>query len=152
VSDRHRALEQDLSSRGLTTIDVLGDGNCFYRAACYGLYGCDTWHADLRRRNAEYVMQAGSLLEGLVSAANNTELFSKYVEAMLTDGESVGEEAVVALTNVCKREVHIFTAHVGPIVYKPANDDVSGEPVSLAFFEPGHYRAVVPVNVTSHLN
>jgi hypothetical protein len=61
-------------------------------------------------------MQVGSLLKGLVSAANNTELFSKYVEAMLTDGESVGEEAVVALTNVCKREVNICTARVGPIV------------------------------------
>lgn len=135
VSDHHRALKQYFKSRGLTTINVLGDGNCFYRAACYGLHGCGTWHADLHRRNAEYVMQAGSLLEGLVSAANNTELFSKYyVEAMLTDGESIGEEAVVALFNVCKREVHIYTAHVGPIVYKPINADVSGEPVSLAFF------------------
>jgi hypothetical protein len=135
------------------TVDVNGDGNCFYRAACYGLHGSDAFHAELRQELADYVVQQGSVLGGLVSAANNSLMFSKYVQALLTNGECVGEEAVVALANMCVREVRIYSAHVDPLVYMPVSGSVTGPPVSLAFFEPGHYRAVVPVvNNVSNLN
>jgi hypothetical protein len=66
-----------------------------------------------------------------------------YVQSLKTDKEPVGEEAIIALSNMCQREVHVYTAHVEPLVYKPVSGIVKGEPVLLAFFEPGHYRAVL---------
>jgi hypothetical protein len=144
VFSRHQALLQYLTNR-----NVIGDGNCFYRAACYSLHGSDACHTELRQELADYVLKQGSVLGGLVSATDNSVMFSKYVQALLTDGECVGEEAVVALANMCVREVHIYSAHVDTLVYLPASGSVTGPPVSLAFFEPGHYHAVVPVPPSS---
>jgi hypothetical protein len=128
----------------MSTIDVQGDGNCFYRAVCHILHGNDNLHAELRQELADYVIKSGSLLGGLVSSSCNRELFAEYLQALRTDGESVGEEAIIALANMCQREVHIYTAYIDPLVYRPACGVVIGDPVSLAFYEPGHYRAVVP--------
>jgi hypothetical protein len=59
----------------------------------------------------------------------------------------------VALANMRVREIRIYSAHVNPLVYMPASGSVTGQPVSLAFFEPGHYRAVLPaVNNVNNLN
>lgn len=141
-----------MTSLRLTTVDVRGDGNCFYRAACHVLHGSDDFHAELRQELADYVIKSGSLLGGLVSSSRNRTTFGMYVQALKTDGESVGEEAIIALTNMCQREVRIYTAYIDPLVYRPACGDVIGEPVSLAFYEPGHYRAVVPIANDSQLN
>lgn len=149
VWERQQVLEQYLLSLKLTTVDVRGDGNCFYRAACYGLYGSESRHAELRQLVADYVLQSGSILNGLVTVSGNSDVFAKHIDALISDGQSVGEEAVMALANVCRREVHIYTAHVEPLVYKPSNGAISGAPVCLAFFEPGHYRAVTRMPASS---
>jgi hypothetical protein len=39
--NRHQSLEQHLKTLKLTTVDVRGDGNCFYRAVCHILHGND---------------------------------------------------------------------------------------------------------------
>lgn len=118
ISDRHLTLEQFFVSRNLTTVDVKGDGNCFYRAACFGLHGSDICHDDLRQHVADYVVQSGSLLRGLITTSSNKALFAMYVQLLKTDKEPVGEEAIIALTNMCQREVHVCTAHVKPLTFK----------------------------------
>jgi hypothetical protein len=148
--NRHQSLEQRLTSLRLTTVDVRGNGNCFYRAACHVLHGNDDFHAELRQELADYVIKSGSLLGGLVSSSSNKALFGMYAQALKTNGESVSEEAIFALANMCQREVRIYTAYINPLVYRPACGDVIGEPVSLAFYEPD--RAVVPITNVSQLN
>ncbi len=65
-----------------------------------------------------------------------------------TAGNPVGEDASVALASVHHRHVVVYIANAAPRVYTPVNNDVRGSPVTLAFYEPGHYRAVIPaVNV-----
>ena len=128
------------------SVDVLGDGNCFYRAACFGLYGNDARHAELREQLADFVLQSGSMLDGVISMSGNSNLYAKHIDSLITAGKSVGEEAIVALAHMREREVHVYTAYVEPLVYQPAGSDVKSEPVCLAFFEPGHYRAVTQLS------
>jgi hypothetical protein len=80
------------------------------------------------RELADYVIKSGSLLGGLVSSSRNRTTFGMYVQALKTDGGSVGEEAIIALTNMCQREVRIYTAYIDPLVHRPACGDVIGEP------------------------
>ena len=44
-----------LSKRGFTTVDVAGDGNSLYRAACYARHGSDNGHVALRQMVASLI-------------------------------------------------------------------------------------------------
>lgn len=48
-------LDIQLSSIGLTSVDVMGDGNRFYRAACIVLYGDNNRHVTLRHDVAAHM-------------------------------------------------------------------------------------------------
>ncbi len=144
MANRHRNLEQRLQALQLTTVDVFGDGNCFYRAACFSLHGNDKHFATLRQDVADHIKRSGSILGGLVDTSpDDGQPFSDHVLSVSGNGVAVGEDAIVALANVCRREVHVYIAYADPLIYKPNDGIIVGNPVSLAFFEPGHYRAVV---------
>ena len=51
---------------------------------------------------------------------------------------------VLAKFSKCYIKVHI--AHSEPLVYQPLTSIVSDCSVNIAFYEPGHYRAVLPID------
>ena len=144
VLNRNSELENKLDALNLTTVDVLGDGNCFYRAACYKLHGNDAGYAELRRQVADYLKQTGNILGGVISVSpDDGKTFNEHIQTLLTDGQPVGEDAIIALANICDREVHIYLAYSEPLIYSATDGEKSGEPITLAFYEPGHYRPVL---------
>ena len=55
ISNCHRELDIKLNAFNLTTVDVLGDGIYFYRAAYYKLHGNDIGLTALFRQVADYI-------------------------------------------------------------------------------------------------
>jgi hypothetical protein len=144
-------LDIQLSSLGLTSVDVMGDGNCFFRAACLVLYGDDNRHVTLRHDVAAHIEREGAILGGVADVSpDDGETFLMHVQSLYANGTPVGEDAILALANICHRIVVIHLADVAPQPYSPADGDIRGSSVNLAFYEPGHYRAVLPVSPDAH--
>lgn len=63
---------------------------------------------------------------------------------MRTLGNAVGKDSIIAVANVCKRDVIVYSADAEPLVYKFLSADGSSKlpSIKVAFYEPGHYRAV----------
>ena len=75
-----------------------------------------------------------------------------HVKIVRQPGSWAGEEAILAAADFLKSEVHVYiaTAASSPLVNKPtsvAASGVSNRPVSIAFYEPGHYKSVVSIGV-----
>ena len=56
---------------------------------------------------------------------------------------SVRVDAAIALADAMRRNVVIYIADVEPQVFTPSDYLLDSIPIQLAFYEPGHYRAVV---------
>ena len=133
-----------LSERGLTTVDVASDGNCFYRATCYARHGSNNGHVALRQTVASHIEQSGGSLGGIINVSSDDgKTFAEHVNSLRTDGVSAGEDAIVAIADFYQPEVHVHVAYSDPHIYRPSRDIITDEPTQLAFFEPGHFRAVV---------
>lgn len=66
IARRTKDLEKQLAADGFQAVDVAGDGNCFFRAACLLLDNNELGHLKLRERVASYVERLGHFLDGVV--------------------------------------------------------------------------------------
>jgi hypothetical protein len=150
VKLRNTALLKQLSDKHLTYVDVTGDGNCFYRALSYTLYGNESQHVELRRQVADHIYLHHARIFRTSSDITPAERASidQSVQLMRTNRVWAGEEAILAAADFLQRELHVFkyvtSVGTSPSVYAPVS--VSGSelcsPLRLAFFEPGHFQAV----------
>ena len=145
MDTRNSALCVQLEGQGLVTVDVAGDGNCFFRAASYAIHGNDTSYQILRQQVASHIEQSGVMLGGWTNVSpDDGKNFKQHIQLLRTDREAVGEDAVKALSELFHRDVIVYIANALPLVYSPNGGRRSGDgPIRLAFFEPGHYRAVI---------
>ena len=147
VARRNASLEKALFKYGLKTVDVVADGNCFFRSASCILYGNENNHSLLRECVASHIEQSGCLLNGIVNEFPDDGLsFLAHVKSIRSNGHSVGVDAAIALANVVGRSVIIHIADAEPQIFAPETP-TNDTPIQLAFLEPGHYRAVVSVNM-----
>lgn len=56
-----------LRAKGLVSIDVVGDGNCFFRAVSVCMDGVEDNHIQLRQKTVEYMKRNRVELEGFFS-------------------------------------------------------------------------------------
>ncbi len=63
----------------------------------------------------------------------------------------MGEDVILLVATYLKRDVYIYTANdkMSPLIYKPKSTMPSLPPMLMAFYEPGHFRAVSPINTVS---
>ncbi len=137
---RNNSVDLQLSSKNLCSIDVIGDGNCYFRALSVYLNGHESDHMTLRQT----IIQCLATTFGLASDdALGNESASNQVSKLMSSGTWVGEEAILATSAYLQRDVHVFTAFAksSPLIYA-ANSANCAPPITLAFYEPGHYKAV----------
>ena len=147
------AVNNALLLQGLKSIDVAGDDNCLFRAAALPLEGSEIGHASLRQRVVNHIEASGNVLGGLATVSSDDgKSFTKHIKCLRSDGCSVGEDAIMALALVCNRDVIVFTADVEPLTYSPPNSLSKVAPLILAFYEPGHNRAVLPAGIDDSEN
>jgi OTU domain-containing protein 5 len=137
-------LDAQLTSLGFITQDVDGDGNCLFRAVSYAISGSESGHKSLRASAASFIESSGSILGGLLhTSPDDNSSFTAHLANLRSLGNSVGEDAIIALAEVTQREIHVYAAYVNPLIYRPTNLKCDQEPVRIAFYEPGHYKAVL---------
>ncbi len=148
IRARNAELEEQLQSKHLRSIDVAGDGNCFFRAVSMNLFGSEDHHSNLRQSVTSYMVRnisSPSSIDDMASCKQRAQCISQ-------DGVWIGEDTIPITASYLQRDIHVYiaTKRASPLVYSSGSSALP--PVLLAFFEPGHYRAVATDNTTSHLN
>ncbi len=138
IKERIHALDSQLRNKQLTTQDVAGDGNCLFRALSVCLYGHENEHTVLRASIAKHILSDNS------SVMPRYGELSKHVNNISKNGVWVGESVIVAAADYLQREIDVYiaAASVSPLVYSPHPEATQNSPLRLAFYEPGHFRAV----------
>ena len=141
------ALNKQLSEQGLRSIDVIGDGNCLFRAVSKVIYGSENRHVYLRQQAANIVAESGCILDGLTDTSpDDNHSFAEHLKVIRTPDKAVGEDMIIALAKFFKCCIKVHIAHSEPLIYQPLTSIVSDCSVNIAFYEPGHYRAVLPID------
>ena len=149
---RNCLVDTQLHSSKSVSFDVLGDGNCLFRAVSFCVFASQDRHGLLRHQAAEWVEKHGNpvLVDGLSLSPDDGLSMQDHLRSLRSEGTSVGEDAIIALSHVLNRNIIVYIAGCEPLVYKPSVlnglEVCSQEPsISLAFYEPGHFKAVVPL-------
>lgn len=135
---------ENLADLGLFIRDVLGDGNCFFRAVSIQLYGTDRYHAFLRYIVCQYMAGNEEELAPFLSDIDTgSEGFQAYVNNMYTDGTWAGNLEILVTTIVTRRDIRIYQEDA------PMQDiNTNGEdpPSILLAYNGEHYDTVLPIS------
>jgi OTU-like cysteine protease len=150
IYNRQAAVDKQLADRNLTSINVLGDGNCFFRAISVCLYGHEHEHAALRADIAKHFeATAGGLASAMDIGPEDYAELRKRAAIVGRDGEWAGEDVILTTSAFLQRDIHVYLAgaNSSPMIYSPLVHSMS-KPINIAFYEPGHYRAVIEKNLS----
>lgn len=145
IMSRNASLDNQLRNKGLHATEVIGDGNCFYRAISVSLYGSQLRHAELRKSVAEHVLRNYERI--FVSAgvtSGDREAARKCAESISKDRTWAAEDAILATADYLQRDIIIFVSQIkrSPLTYTSNSSSLQQHPIMAAFYEPGHYRPV----------
>jgi hypothetical protein len=155
------AVNACLASLKLQAADVIGDGNCFFRSISVGICGDQSLHTDLRRRTATHMAtNYASLFNTTGMSSVDAESVHRCVARIERANTEVGEECILTAADLLRRPIHVYkfvkpgSSGTSPTVYAPTTGTAAHAPIALAFYEPGHYCAVLPASslVTDNLN
>ena len=144
VLSRNAAVYHQLANDYLRAVDVAGDGNCYFRALSFCIHGNQRSHASLRALIASHVKRQAE-----TAATEDKATLLKRAGDIATDRFWPGEDIVLATAFCLQRAIVVYVTHgsSSPFTYSPLTAS-SKPPLTLAFFEPGHYMAVVPIAST----
>ena len=68
-----------------------------------------------------------------------------YVSDISSDGVWVGEDIITTAANHLQRNICVYmsTSSTSPLVYSPQTAYSMLPPLRIAFYEPGHFKAVL---------
>ena len=142
IDERVRNLNAQLLHNHLTTTDVIGDGNCFFRALSVCLYGHENEHTTLRSSVANHLRAT------IVNVSSpDSDALLRAVADVARDGSWVGEDVIAATAEYLQRIIHVYFAasSASPRIYSPLHQSSqcsTSSPLLVAFYEPGHFRSV----------
>jgi OTU domain-containing protein 1 len=151
IQRRNQLTDKLLADKNLGTVDVDGDGNCLYRALAHNLTGSQSLHRELRQGTAHhYANNYGIIYDVNNLSQADYESIHNQARIMATNKEYAGEVAIKAAADYLHRDIEVYTSTSidFPLTYhpvlKPGCHLPLNYPLRIAFYEPGHYRAVVP--------
>ncbi len=147
---RNCAVDRHLLGQGLTATDVGSDGNCFFRAVSVCVYGNESRHALLRHEVAQHIAgHSQTIFADFCNEVASPSYYKMLAADVFADGVWPGENVIKATADYFRRNLHVFTAASNtPLLYSPStSSDLPS--IFLAFYEPGHYKAVVSSSSSS---
>ena len=149
VQQRNVCVVKQFSDKHLRSIDVVGDGNCLYRAISLSVYGSQSEHGELHKAIASHMLDKSPAIfdTGGLSPSDVVNL-RNHAHFLLRNGEWGGEEVLVTAADFLQRNIKVYSIAGMPNVYSPVTGPACHQPISLAFYESGHYHSVSLI----HLN
>ncbi|KAG8931504.1 hypothetical protein FRC02_002629 [Tulasnella sp. 418] len=97
-------LNLQLRSMGLYAANILGDGNCIFRALCDQLYGTPKDHLTLRREVCDWMESHKELYEGFIDEGT----WSDHLNSMRIPGTYGGHVELSAFAHLKRRFVKVI--------------------------------------------
>ena len=86
-------------------------------------------------------------MDGLVyKSSGDNRSFAEHLKIIRTLGKAVSEDMIIANTKFCYCNIKVHITNSEPLVHQPLKSVVSDCCVNIVFYEPGHYRAVLPID------
>ncbi len=149
VLRRNSSLNKQLSDMQLRSVNVEGDGNCFFRALSLCMVGHQENHLTLRQQAARYIASCVASSSSVDHVA-----LRKHAADVMQGGTWVGEDVIMAMTECLQRQIHVFmyvdSNGTSPAIYSPSSNATKLAPLRIAFYEPGHYQSVIDLNNLNH--
>jgi hypothetical protein len=144
---RNAALHLQLQRKHLKLVNVQGDGNCLFRAMSVNLCGHENQHGELRCAVASHMPKCKPLRNLSDNDADSLRKCQQRADAMRQDKIWAGEDVILAAADYLQRDIHVFIAaeQASPLVYSTGVTALP--PVRIVFTEPGHYQAVVDMDI-----
>ena len=100
-----------MAAKNLRSTDVIGDGNCFYRALALGLHGDESHHFRLRQITARHFDAQFQVIFGSnrLTAADKDAIHRRSL-VLATDRKEVGEEAIKTAADWMQRSIEVYTS------------------------------------------
>lgn len=145
-------LNEQLQKVGLTMHQVIGDGNCLYRAIAYSLaqkglseYNDPKAFLELRKRAADELRSKPSEYMGF-SNCETPEQYEAHCVRVEKSSDWGDELELMALSNALEYSVVVYRADQQPI--KRGEFPQSIDLAFLAFYTTsgGHYNSVIPIS------
>ncbi|KXZ46175.1 hypothetical protein GPECTOR_46g244 [Gonium pectorale] len=138
VSSGGDDLEAELASLGLRIKEIVGDGNCFFRALSDQLQGDEKSHGQLRARVVGYI---GEHQDDFAPFIEDDESFGSYVARMRKDGTWAGYMEVVAASRCLEANLTIYQA--GQPRWRVLSQPEDAAPMlHLSYHDGQHYNSV----------
>ena len=113
--------------------------------------GVEKEHVNLRRQIAQYIADETERVINSCLDSPAADLVRRHVDKLHCDGEWAGEDVIRATASCLGRDIHVYTAvgHTFPLVYRPDGGAAvaSAKAIKIAFYEKGHYKALVSKSV-----
>ena len=153
VCERNALVAKRIAGSGMRPVDVKGDGNCFFRSVSVSLTGLESDHSRLRKKIIQYMIDDSGVVNSTSASAAKAHLL---LENLMRDGVWVGEDVIRATSSCLGRDVRVYSAmgQNSALVYPPACGAAvaSAAPIQVAFYEPGHYMAVMSALTSPNFN
>ena len=122
------------------------------------LYGDESAHAQLRTSIAQHLADFGNLIFTSAGIAfSDSASITKAADAIRQPCAWAGEDIALVAADLLQRNIQVYIASesVSPLICSPIRHRLPEQPIGLAFYEPGHYCALVKSSSTarhSHLH
>ena len=127
---------KQLHDKNLHPTDVVGDGNCLFRAISQCVYGSQSKYSELRINIVHHLLSKFDIIfdTGSLSPADFSTL-QNHAQSLLMDGQWAGEECIKTAADFLKMDIYlyVFMANISPIVYSPAINSARHQPIALVF-------------------
>ncbi|XP_055345289.1 uncharacterized protein LOC129593127 isoform X2 [Paramacrobiotus metropolitanus] len=143
--EKHEAwkmfLNEKLTEMRLKTVDVVGDGNCFYRAMSFALHGTEERHTEIRTKILEFMSLAEnfSFLEARFPLLTKDKLFALLEEMRQANTWAGGEQLAAASEAFNCTITFIFPSTVWTF-----DKDHAEKSVFIIYNGVDHYMTAIP--------
>jgi len=114
-----------LSENGINSKEILGDGNCLFRAISQAVYGTEDKHVELRKQAIGYINDNQDTLLGFI---HDNETFKQYIKRLSQNGEFAGELEIAALKEVIHRPIYVYSNEHNTL--SGVNTDLNGDNIA----------------------
>ncbi|CAF2946327.1 unnamed protein product [Rotaria sp. Silwood2] len=136
---------EQLSSIGLKKINILADGNCFFRAISHQLYRHEDDHLDIRSETINYLIQNMNDFAPFIDEMYST--IENYIQQMSKDGTYADHLTLSSTAVIINKNIIIHELEKKPLLI-PGSDFLEDQ--LHLFYDPNipHYDSVVCIDDT----
>ena len=148
---------ENISNMNLFIKDIVGDGNCMFRAISDQVYGSEEKYDLLRQKCMDYLLIERDFFEQFVEGGKNG--FDEYINMKRKNGVWGDDIELQALSEIYNRPIEIYSNSTKPLktfhenkneFKTEGNEKINNDlndfvmPIRISYHGKNHYNSIVP--------